>query len=317
MKTWCLAIAVGALSLFPLAILANGNQVEAAETGEQVLARRTLVIGKVTTNPKKLYRYLKPIVDYAANQMKDLGITGGTVLMAGNNRTMIRYLKEGRVDWLTETPYSSVLFAEKAGAEILLKKWKKGVSDYHTIFFSRKDSGINSLDDLKGKTIAFEDLGSTSAYYEPAAVLLEKGMRLVQLNSTREQVPASAVGYLFSGREITSSTWVYKGIVDAGALNNLDWNKADHMRRSHRKSFTIFHQNRPVLRALELVRKDLDPAIRQRLQEVLLSAHKDPGAQAVLDAYQKTTRFEELDREDLAALDEVKKRLKLVDRELK
>lgn len=88
---------------------------------------RTLVIGKVSSNPKKHYRYLKPIAEYVIKHMGDLGIDRVEVLMARNNRQLTRYLKQGRVDWVTETVFSALEFEEKAGAEILLLKWKKGV----------------------------------------------------------------------------------------------------------------------------------------------------------------------------------------------
>jgi phosphonate transport system substrate-binding protein len=53
---------------------------------------------------------------------------------------------------------------EDAGAEPLLQEWKKGVAEYKTVFFVRKDSGITSFKALVGKKIPFEDAGSTSAF---------------------------------------------------------------------------------------------------------------------------------------------------------
>ncbi len=141
---------------------------------------RVLVIGKVSVNPKKHYRYLKPIADYAVSRMGDLGYTRAKVLMAKNNRQMIRYLRRGIVDWVTETPFSSMILKDKAGAELLVRKWKKGVPEYHTVFFTRSDSGIETLADLKGRTIAFEDSGSTTAFYIPAETLIGQGLELVE-----------------------------------------------------------------------------------------------------------------------------------------
>lgn len=256
---------------------------------------RTLIIGKVSPNPKKHYMYLKPIADYAVSHMQDLGIDRVKVLMAKNNRQMRNYLKRRKVDWVTETVFSAIEFEEKASAEMILLKHKKGVPNYHTIFFTRKDSGIESLEDLKGKVITFEDRGSSSGFFIPVALLLDAGLELVELDSPRDRVSGDQVGYVFAKAEINMSTWVHKGLVDAGAYSNLDWDKEDHNPTSFREGMQIFHRSGKYPRAIELVRKDLRPEIKQRLISVLLAANQDPKARKALKAYQKTTQFDEID----------------------
>lgn len=277
---------------------------------------KTLVIGKVSSNPKKHYRYLKPMADYVVRQMNDLGIDRVKVLMARDNRQMIRYLRQGRVDWVTETVFSSIEFETKANAEILLLKWKKGVPSYHSVFFTRNNSGIDKLQDLKGKTITFQDKGSSSGFYIPVAMLLDAGLELVELNSPREKPAADAVGYVFAKEEINMSTWVHKGIVDAGVFANLDWEKEDHTPTSFRNNMYIFQQSAEFPRALEVVRKDLRPEIKQRLKSILLAAHTDPDAASALKAYQKTTRFDEIDEKVKAGISQARSILKIINREL-
>lgn len=264
---------------------------------------RTLVIGKVSLNPKKHYNYLKPMADYVVARMGDLGIDRVEVLMAKNNRQMVSYLKRGKVDWVTETVFSAIEFEEKAGAEPIALKHKKGVGEYHTVFFARKDSGIRGFDDLRGKVIAFQDAGSTSGFFVPAAILLKAGLNLVELDSPRERVSDDEVGYVFAKEEINMSTWVHKGLVDAGAFSNLDWAKDDHTPDQFRQSLVLFHEDQPYPRAIELVRAGLRPEVKQRLREILLDSHADPAAKAALKAYQKTTRFEPIDARIRAQID--------------
>ncbi len=264
---------------------------------------RTLIIGKVSSNPKKHYRYLKPMAQYAVEHMRDLGIDQVKVLMARNNRQMVRYLKRGRVDWVTETVFSAIEFEEKAGAEILLLKQKKGMPWYHTVFFARQDRGIKTLADLKGRVITFEDAGSTSSFFVPAAILLDAGLQLERLDTPRDVPTSGMVGYVFGKEEINMSTWVHKGLVDAGAFANLDWEKEDHLPSTFRDSMHIFHRSEPFPRALELVRKGLRPDVKERLKAALLAAHNDPAANSVLHSYQRTKRFEEIDAEVQAGIE--------------
>ena len=120
----------------------------------------TLVIGRVSGEPEKTYRQLKPIVEYVVSKLHDVGITNGSVLVAKDQTEMIRYLKEGKVDWIQKGVFDALVFSKEAGAEIALRSWREGVPSYYAVIFSRKDTNINSLKDLVGKKIAFQDRDS-------------------------------------------------------------------------------------------------------------------------------------------------------------
>lgn len=275
-------------------------------------ARDTLVIGKVTSNPAKHYDTLRPIVDYVVAQMGDLGITEGKVLMAKDNEQMIEYLNSGQIDWITDTVFTAIEFEEQANAELLVRKWKKGVPDYHTIIFTRKDSGINTLEQLAGHTIAFEDKGSTSAYFIPAAVLLQNGLNLSPLDRPNHTPTDDSVGYVFSGAEINTSTWVHKKIVAAGAYNNLDWYKDDHLPPMFREDFQIIHSTPSIPRAVEIVSASMDPKVKARLKDILTTMHEDPEAADVLKSYQKTSKMDELTPEILANIEQAREIRRMV-----
>lgn len=277
---------------------------------------KSLVIGKISSNPKKHYKFLKPIADYAVSKMSDLGYSHAQVVMAKDKEEMAAFLRAGKVDWVTETPFSAMILKNSAGAELLLRKWKKQVPEYHTVFFARRDSGIESLSDLAGKVVAFQDDGSTSAYYIPAYLLIQDGQSLARMPSHTHKPDAGDVGYLFAGKEINMSTWVHKGIVDAGAFSNLDWDKADNTPEFFRKDFVIFHQSQSYPRAIELVRKDLPHEVKTRLKEVLLKIHEDPSAKNILKAYQKTKKFDRITPDMLSVLEETDSIISIVDKTL-
>ncbi|PVV13387.1 MAG: hypothetical protein B6D77_04405 [gamma proteobacterium symbiont of Ctena orbiculata] len=257
----------------------------------------TLVIGKISHNPKKHYGYLKPMLKYVVERMREHGIRKGKIRMAKSKEQMVELLARGEVDWVTETPVAAAYLHEKSGAEILLRKWKKDMHEYHTVFFSLKNGAVKKLEDLKGKIIALEDPASSSAYYLPVYAMLERGLEPVKLKSFRESPPPDKVGFVFAREEINIATLVNKGLADAGAFSNLDWDKEDHLPSKYREQFSIFQRLPPVIRALELVRHDLEPALKARLEEVLLKAEHDPMASSILHAYQQTKRFDKLSRE--------------------
>ncbi|MFQ5850569.1 MAG: phosphate/phosphite/phosphonate ABC transporter substrate-binding protein [Candidatus Binatia bacterium] len=279
--------------------------------------RETLVIGRVSENPKKHYNRLKTMVDYVASHLKDLGIRRGSVLIAKDNRQLIQYLKEGKLDWVTETPLSAFIFRDETGAEIMVRKWKKGAPEYHTLFFTRKDSGIESIEDLKGKKIAFEDPGSTTGYFVPVAMLKRAGLELIKLSSPREDPPPDKVGYAFARTELNISTWVHKRLAEAGAFSNLDWENPEYTPETFRKDLKVIYQSKPFPRAVELIRRGVDPKVKRRIKEILLKAHNDPKAEEALKAYDKTAKFDEFRGEAKGGLDEARQILRYIRNELR
>jgi phosphonate transport system substrate-binding protein len=226
--------------------------------------------------------------------------------MARDAQQMVSYLRQGKVDWITETSGAALGFEERAGAEIFLRSRRGGLFDYRTVFFTRRDSGIATLADLSGRALGLQHSMSTSAYLVPASILLESGLRLAIQSSPLERPPAEFVGYVFARSEGNLVTWVQKGLVDAAAFSNQDWDELNVNEPTLAADLRVFHESREFPRALELVRSGLDPGIKRRLREVLLAAHEDPDAREALLAYSRTERFDEVDEATWATLAELR-----------
>ncbi len=75
----------------------------------------------------------------------------------------------------------------KKATNVILQAQRFGVDDetgaptkdlvdfYKSEFVVKKDSNINSVKDLKGKKIGYQDVTSSAGYVWPAAVLLKRG----------------------------------------------------------------------------------------------------------------------------------------------
>lgn len=264
-----------------------------------------LVLGRISTDPKTHYEPLKALLDYVVVRMADVGIREGQILMAADAQQMASYLRRGRVDWVTETAGGSMLLQRLAGAEILARSERNGVARYRTIYFARRDSGLRSIDDLRGRSIAFQNRTSTSAYFVPAMELLERGMALEILNSPTDRSAPGSVGYVFARTEQNIATWVHKRFVDVGVVSDLDWTDTTRVPDLFKRDFTVLRESPDFPRGLELARRDLDEKVRRRLLEILLAAGDDPAAIAELGPFHGAMRFAEPDaatREELATL---------------
>src|SRR5690606_8077496 len=133
------------------------------------------------------------------------------------------------VDWVTETSGTAMALRQRSGAEPLLLTERNGVARYHSVFFVRRDSPVNTLEDLKGRTLAMQSAWSTSSYLVPAMELLARGIRPEILLTPQDTPTADTVGYVFARSELNISTYVHKRVVDAGVISNIDWQNEQRM----------------------------------------------------------------------------------------
>jgi len=277
----------------------------------------TLTIARVADDPTKYKKVLKPLLDYVVSQTRDVGITEGSVAMTKNIDDTLHLLKAGKIDWVTASIAPALIYHDKTGAEISLRTWRDGTPVYRTVFVARQDSLIESLGSLRGRTVAFQDPYSTSAYFIPLAILRAAGLRVIELASPKQKVSTDEVGYLFAGNELNISTWVQRGVAKAGAYNDQNWLNPQHTPEVIKKDLKIFYQHKPVPRWVEVFRKDLDPRIKAKIREILVRADEDPAAEEALKNYSNTKKFDEFKGEALEGLDEVRRMMKFVVSEIK
>ncbi|KNH14461.1 phosphate/phosphite/phosphonate ABC transporter substrate-binding protein [Vibrio cyclitrophicus] len=280
--------------------------VSASADTKNTLREETIVIGVISSNPKKAFKRTQPFADYLAENLSNHGIKTGQVAVARDFRQMARWIKSDHVDLVSETVFAAQELTQSTGAELLARRWKSGVAEYHSIFFSKLNNGVDSLDDLRGKTVVFEDVGSTSAFLVPAAILLEQGYELFELSSPREHPPEDTIGYFLSdeysksGGESNMMSWVYRNIVASAAFSNLDWEK--EIPEQVKQQLQVIHTSQPIPRSLILTRPSLPYEFKQDLLAVLLSAHESEEGKQALKAYKNTKKFDAITPEVLNSL---------------
>ncbi|HEV3239256.1 MAG TPA: phosphate/phosphite/phosphonate ABC transporter substrate-binding protein [Casimicrobiaceae bacterium] len=90
----------------------------------------------------------------------------------------IEALRSNKIEVALLGPFSYVLATTQAPVEAFaVTVTAKTMSpSYHSIIIAKKDSGLTSLDSLKGHTFAFVDPGSTSGSLMPSAAMREKNI---------------------------------------------------------------------------------------------------------------------------------------------
>ncbi|MGC9523938.1 MAG: phosphate/phosphite/phosphonate ABC transporter substrate-binding protein [Limnospira sp.] len=248
-----------------------------------------IVLADVSKNAGQKIRQFQPMADYLAKNLGAYEIGIGQVKVAPDLSTIATMLKNGEVDIYFDSPYPAMRVSDESGAEPILRRWKGGNAEYFGVIFIRKDSDIKSVEDLPGRTIAFEEAVSTSGYFLPLNYLLDIGLNPVPKGSPLDSVAEDEVGYVFSNDDENTIQWVISGNVDAGAADLPTFMAIPEESRSALK---ILAETEKIARHLVLVRRGMDPELVEGIKTVLMDMDKTPEGQAVLESFEKTAKFD-------------------------
>ncbi|RYX97148.1 MAG: phosphonate ABC transporter substrate-binding protein [Comamonadaceae bacterium] len=195
---------------------------------------------------------------------------------------VIEALRSKKLDVAYLGPFSYVLANQVAGVEafaVAVTK-KTGQSAYKSVIISRKGNGINSPADLKGKNFAFVDPTSASGHLFPKAGLLQAGYDTDTLFGR----------VIFSGSHDASILAVANNKVDAAAVADRILASAIAKGQVKQDDLQIVWSSSPIPESPMVWRKDLDPALKEKIAKALANVKDLPwGDQGVLNGFQPTS----------------------------
>jgi phosphonate transport system substrate-binding protein len=269
-------------------ILSRGAPTAAQTAGP--LKVKSITLGLVSaTYQKEIEAHFQSFVHYVARRIGSGSAVEGKVVIVSAPLQMIKPLEENKIDFYMESPYPTYLINKQGAASLLLRRWKSGMAEYRSLIFTNKNGETSQLEHLRGKMIAFEDPGSTSGYFLPKVFLLKKGFTLTEKSGPDAKVSPKEIGYVFASTAGKVVNLVLTNRVAAGAFSSDDYGMLDDKRRS---GITIMAQTKMFPRHLVSVRKDLDPPVKTRLKEVLLSMHQDEEGRTIMQKIDNTTKFD-------------------------
>lgn len=161
-------------------------------------------------NPEKLLGDIKAISDYLSKQI------GAPVrgFVTSDHAAAVEALRNGDADisFMGALPY--VIAEKEIGAEVVLSEVYRGEPTYTGRIFVRRDSGIETLADLRGKAIAFADPISESGYLYPLQTLVE-----AKLLKQGQDAKAFFREVYFAGGYQQAMQAMASGLVDAAAAS--------------------------------------------------------------------------------------------------
>lgn len=249
---------------------------------------KSLTLGLVsTTSQKEIEAHFQDFVRYVAAKVG--AGAEGKVAIVPTPLQMAKFLEEKRVDFYMESPYPTYVINKQGAASLLLRRWKGGMAEYRGLIFSKKESEITRLEQLRGKMLAFEDPGSTSGYFLPKVLLLKKGFKLSEKSPPDAKVGPKEIGYIFASTDANVVNLVLSRKVAAGAFSDDDYGALEGTKKA---DILILAQTDLFPRHLVSVRKDLDPKVKNRLKEVLLAMSQEEEGRRIMQQADNTTKFD-------------------------
>ena len=234
-------------------------------------------------NSEKLVEDLKPISDYLSER---LGVKV-EAFTASNYIGVVEGLGSGSVDFGIIPPFSSLLAQKQSNAKpILTSKGKTGKPGYTAELYVRKDSGIKSLQDVKGKKVAIVDPSSSSGYIYPGAMLVNAGLNLDK-----------DISYQFSGGHDKSLQLLLNKDVDVIAT-------FDGVEDRYAKDFPQAKTDIQKLATSDMIpgvmvttSGKMDKELQEKLEKALRDIEKDPKMKEMFTKMFSITGFTDVDQD--------------------
>jgi phosphonate transport system substrate-binding protein len=185
------------------------------------------------------------------------------VTVASDYAAVIEALRNRSADLAFVHPVGYVLASREAKATIVAKNLWHGKSSFTARIYVRRDSGLKTLEELRGKTMAFIDPASSSGYTYPMVLLIEKGL-------VKNRDPKTFFrDVVFAGSHDAGMRALLNGHVDA--LASFDMAREQYLADPTERERIVYVAETPSIPEAGIAaRAGLDPATFSKVREALL-----------------------------------------------
>ncbi|WP_172252105.1 phosphate/phosphite/phosphonate ABC transporter substrate-binding protein [Saccharibacillus deserti] len=260
---------------------AGGTSTDEGKTAEGYTPKELTVQFVPSQNAETLEAKAKPLEKLLGDK---LGIPV-KVSVSPNYNTIIEAMSAKQVDVGFLPPNAYVLAHDvRKSADLLLQAQRYGVEEatgapteekvdfYKSLILVKKDSGIKTLEDLKGKKMGWQDVTSSAGYVFPAAAMIKEGLD-----------PAKDVeGVTLKGHD-QAVLALLNGQVDAVAVfqdarNTVKGDVPDVFDKTE-----ILFSTDPIPNDTVSVRSDMTDEWKTKISDAFIALGEDPEGQKIIN----------------------------------
>jgi len=247
----------------------------ATTRAEEKAPDKLVVALKPDKNPDQILKEKQALSEFLSKEMS----MPVEVVVPLSSAVIIEGYSNGTIDLGYLSGTDMVRARDAKSAELMLVGEINGKTHYNSYWLSLKDKPYKSIEELKGKPVAFASKTSTSGFTIPHWNLMKKGL----LKEGEKPEAFFGEGNVFFGTGYVSAVErVFKGDAEAAAVSDYVFDKDKHLNAEQRGLLKIVQQQGPVPTHILAVRTSLPKQVKDKLKAALLKLN-DEGNQPLRD----------------------------------
>jgi phosphonate transport system substrate-binding protein len=266
-----------------------------AQTQSQLTLRVTTIPEEAATEQ---IRKFTPLANYLENQLgMKVQFTPVTDYPAA-----VESLVNKKVDLVWFGGFTYVQAKLRSGGKVVPLAQREEDTKFQSVFIAKTDSGIKTLNDMKGKQVSFGSQSSTSGHAMPRGVLVQAG-----INPEKD---FKRIAY--SGAHDATIASVVSGKVDAAALDMTVWKKFVTENKVETKDVNVFFTTPTYFNYNWSVHADMPAALQEKIKAALLALNPSNPEHAEILRLNRATRYIETKPDNYKELEAAARNLGLL-----
>jgi phosphonate transport system substrate-binding protein len=214
---------------------------------------------------KRVAEAYGPLVDYLNARLE-----GAKLVLIGpkNHEVLEGSLASGIYDLALTSPLQTVRSTEH-GYRVISKKADD--SKFYGIWMVRRDSGIKTVGDLKGKKVCYPSRTGVAATILPKHFLKSHGLDVVR-----------DVESFYTNSQEATILQVHAGKVSAGTVREFFWQDFQQKHPNEAADLEVKWKTQPLIDQAVIVRNNLPQAVTDRIAALLNGLHETDEGRAIL-----------------------------------
>jgi len=199
---------------------------------------------------------------------------------------VVEAFRSGKLDIGFLSPAAYVMANNEAGVKVILKAERSGKTFFYSAIITRKDSGINKLEDFKNRTFSFGDALSTSGHIFAKKLFLDKNIN----------PSVDFKNVIYSGSHDATVFAVLNRKVDGGATFCNDTQGKDgawtqFLKPDEASQIKAIAFSEPIPADNVCISKNLKPELAEKLEKVFIDLGKDPEGKKLVQKLYRIDGF--------------------------